>query len=289
MTPRTPCSPTATGSARPSTVSRRTSSSAIRCTVPSCSSATRRRLRTRTPTVASRPPRADGQLTANASLTPLVQVADCLPVALVGAGGVAMLHCGWRGLAAGIVARGVDRRRAHARPRSVRGSAAVATRSGTRSLGAFEPLGDGIADGRMLDLAEVARRLLARAGVEQVEVGGPVHELRARALLLAPARSRKDRPAGGPRVAGRRCLSRSTGSSPRSCARNLARVRERCGPRVEILAATKYVGRRRDGGACRGGCDAGRREPPSGPRGEARALRRTPSRGTSSATCRAAR
>jgi hypothetical protein len=35
-------------------------------------------------------------------------VADCLPVALAGPGGVAMLHCGWRGLAAGIVERGVD-------------------------------------------------------------------------------------------------------------------------------------------------------------------------------------
>ena len=43
---------------------------------------------------------------------------------------------------------------------------------GAEVVGAFEPLGDGIADGRMLDLAEVARRLLARAGVEQVEVAG---------------------------------------------------------------------------------------------------------------------
>ena len=38
----------------------------------------------------------------------LVFVADCVPVALSGPGGVAMLHCGWRGLAAGIIARGVD-------------------------------------------------------------------------------------------------------------------------------------------------------------------------------------
>jgi hypothetical protein len=35
---------------------------------------------------------------------------------------------------------------------------------------AFAGLGDGIADGRMLDLREVARRLLAEAGVEQVEI-----------------------------------------------------------------------------------------------------------------------
>ncbi len=120
---------------------------------------------------ASRPPRADGQLTANANLTPLVQVADCLPLALVGAGGVAMLHCGWRGLAAGIVARGataVDARAAAVGP----GIGRCCYEVGDEVLGAFEPLGDGIADGRMLDLAEVARRLLARAGVEQVEVAG---------------------------------------------------------------------------------------------------------------------
>ncbi len=47
-------------------------------------------------------------MTSNPRLTPLVQVADCLPVALAGERGVAMLHCGWRGLAAGIVERGVS-------------------------------------------------------------------------------------------------------------------------------------------------------------------------------------
>ena len=36
----------------------------------------------------------------------------------------------------------------------------------------FADLGHGIADGRMLDLPEVARRTLARAGVEQVESAG---------------------------------------------------------------------------------------------------------------------
>ncbi|HEU5106610.1 MAG TPA: laccase domain-containing protein, partial [Solirubrobacterales bacterium] len=39
-------------------------------------------------------------------------------------------------------------------------------------LGAFDELGEGIAAGRMLDLPEVARRLLARAGVEKVESAG---------------------------------------------------------------------------------------------------------------------
>ena len=53
-------------------------------------------------------PSADGQVVDAVGTAALVFVADCVPVALSGPGGVAMLHCGWRGLAAGIVARGVE-------------------------------------------------------------------------------------------------------------------------------------------------------------------------------------
>jgi polyphenol oxidase len=117
------------------------------------------------------PPRADGQATANPALTPLVQVADCLPVALAGAGAVAMLHCGWRGLAAGIVERGV---------KAVGGTAAAIGPGigaccyavGDEVLAKFEPLGDGVATGRRLDLTVVATRLLERAGVTKVEAAG---------------------------------------------------------------------------------------------------------------------
>jgi polyphenol oxidase len=117
------------------------------------------------------PPRADGQATAKRTLTPLVQVADCLPVALAGPGAVAMLHCGWRGLAAGLVEHGVE---------AVGATAAVigpgigpcCYEVGEEVLARFEPLGDGIAAGRMLDLAEVATRLLERAGVTEVERAG---------------------------------------------------------------------------------------------------------------------
>jgi polyphenol oxidase len=55
------------------------------------------------------PPEVDGHLTREPRLGLLVQVADCLPVALAGADQVAMLHCGWRGLAGGIVARALER------------------------------------------------------------------------------------------------------------------------------------------------------------------------------------
>jgi YfiH family protein len=114
------------------------------------------------------PAPADGQATSERQLTPLVQVADCLPVAVAGPGGVAMLHCGWRGLAGGIVAEGVRRVSAEAAAIGP-GIGPCCYQVGDEVLAQFEPLGDGIADGRMLDLAEVARRLLAIAGVDRVE------------------------------------------------------------------------------------------------------------------------
>ena len=50
---------------------------------------------------------ADGQATAERERALLVLAADCLPVALIGTRAVAMLHAGWRGLAAGILDEGV--------------------------------------------------------------------------------------------------------------------------------------------------------------------------------------
>jgi purine-nucleoside/S-methyl-5'-thioadenosine phosphorylase / adenosine deaminase len=116
-------------------------------------------------------PRVDGHVTTDSTLAPLVFVADCLPIALCGPGGVAMLHCGWRGLATGLVAAGVEAIEATA--------AAIGPGIGPccyevdrEVLEAFADLGDGLAAGRMLDLAEAARRLLRAAGVERVESAG---------------------------------------------------------------------------------------------------------------------
>jgi polyphenol oxidase len=117
------------------------------------------------------PAQADGQSTSRPGLTPLVQVADCLPVALAGPSGVAMLHCGWRGLAGGIVAEGVARVGAEAAAIGP-GIGPCCYEVGDEVLAAFEPLGAGVADGRMLDLPEVAGRLLAEAGVDKVEASG---------------------------------------------------------------------------------------------------------------------
>lgn len=111
---------------------------------------------------------ADGQVTRTPWLAPLVLVADCLPVALVGSDGLAMLHCGWRGLAGGIVAEGaadVDATAAAIGP----GIGPCCYEVGDEVLGAFSELGDGIAEGRMLNLEEIARRLLVEAGVDHVE------------------------------------------------------------------------------------------------------------------------
>ncbi len=115
-----------------------------------------------------RPSDGDGQVTSNRELTPLVQVADCLPVALVGERGVAMLHCGWRGLAGGIVARGAQEVGATAAAVGP-GIGPCCYEVGEEVLDAFGDLGSGIATGRLLDLPEVARRLLARAGIEAVD------------------------------------------------------------------------------------------------------------------------
>lgn len=113
-------------------------------------------------------PEVDGQVMRTAGPVGLVYTADCLPVAVAGPGGVAMLHCGWRGLAAGIVARGVASVCAtHAAVGP--GIGPCCYEVGDEVLGAFSCLGDGVATGRMLDLPEVARRLLAHAGVKSIE------------------------------------------------------------------------------------------------------------------------
>jgi YfiH family protein len=120
--------------------------------------------------VVKSPDEADGQVTSNPELTPLVIVADCLPVAMVGPGGVAMAHCGWRGLAGGIVARVADAVEAEAAAIGP-GIGPCCYEVGDEVLSAFADL-DGVARGRMLDLTAVATALLERAGVGTIESSG---------------------------------------------------------------------------------------------------------------------
>lgn len=116
-------------------------------------------------------PEVDGHVVSTPGLAPLVFVADCLPVALSGPGGVAMLHCGWRGLAAGIIAAGVAAIGATAAAIGP-GIGPCCYEVGPELLAEFAGLGEGVADGNRLDLPEVARRLLAGAGVERIESAG---------------------------------------------------------------------------------------------------------------------
>lgn len=53
------------------------------------------------------PPEADGIATPLEGVAAVVVTADCLPVALVAPEAVAMIHAGWRGLAADVLTEGV--------------------------------------------------------------------------------------------------------------------------------------------------------------------------------------
>jgi YfiH family protein len=109
----------------------------------------------------------DGQATALPDLAPAVLVADCLPVALAGDGVVAMLHGGWRGLAAGIVEEGVRA----VRELGAEERLAVAIGPGARAC-CYE-VGDDVRAAfgtteRTLDLAAIAVDRLQAAGVGEV-------------------------------------------------------------------------------------------------------------------------
>jgi YfiH family protein len=111
---------------------------------------------------------ADGQATARGDVAVMVQVADCLPVALAGEGGVAMLHAGWRGLAAGVLEEGV----AALRALGVEGPLAAVIGPGAR--GCCYEVGNEVreafgVDSARVDLATVAARRLCAAGVERID------------------------------------------------------------------------------------------------------------------------
>jgi YfiH family protein len=113
------------------------------------------------------PHEVDAHATDQPGLVPLVMVADCLPVALSGPGGVAMAHGGWRGLAGGILEKAAESVGAEAAAVGP-GIGPCCYEVGAEVLESFSDL-DGVAKGRMLDLPAVATALLERAGVERVE------------------------------------------------------------------------------------------------------------------------
>lgn len=110
----------------------------------------------------------DGHTTTVPSLALLVLAADCLPIALVSPDRVSMLHGGWRGLAGGIVERGLSSFETPPAAAIGPGIGPCCYEVGPEVLVAFEHL-PGVASGPMLDLKAAARRLLERGGVERVE------------------------------------------------------------------------------------------------------------------------
>ena len=116
----------------------------------------------------------DGLWTEEPDLPVLAMSADCLPIALARVGdvrpGVAVLHAGWRGLLAGVVAEGVGALggRAHAAIGPAIGPCCyeVGAEVAQPFAAAF---GEDVLHGRNLDLWTAAERALRAAGVEEVE------------------------------------------------------------------------------------------------------------------------
>jgi YfiH family protein len=113
---------------------------------------------------------ADGHASDQARVGLLAFTADCLPVALAGDGAVAMLHAGWRGLAAGVLEQGVQALR------EVGGEGAIAAAIGPGAGVCCYEVGEEVhgafagthREGSRLDLKAIARERLHGAGVGEV-------------------------------------------------------------------------------------------------------------------------
>jgi YfiH family protein len=110
----------------------------------------------------------DGHTTGVSGLGVLVLVADCLPVALMAPGRAAMVHCGWRGLAGGILERALATFDETPAAAIGPGIGRCCYEVGDEVLARFAAY-EGVADGRMLDLRAVVRRKLEDGGVRSVE------------------------------------------------------------------------------------------------------------------------
>jgi YfiH family protein len=113
---------------------------------------------------------ADGQATALSGAGVMVLAADCLPVALGSASAVAIVHAGWRGLAAGVLQSGVDALRQLGGEEQIiavigPGAGACCYEVGPEVRAIF---GATDADERRIDLRAIARERLLAADVTQV-------------------------------------------------------------------------------------------------------------------------
>jgi YfiH family protein len=113
----------------------------------------------------------DGQATALRGHPALVFVADCTPLLLVSDGAVASVHCGWRGVAEGIVAEGIDALR------EAGGQGPITALIGPGARACCYEVGDEVhaafagydaREGRNLDLPKILRSQLDCAAVHDV-------------------------------------------------------------------------------------------------------------------------
>jgi polyphenol oxidase len=110
----------------------------------------------------------DGHMTRDAGVAMLVMVADCYPVALSDGEQVAMLHCGWRPLAGGILEQALERFDTPPAAAVGPGIGGCCYEVGEEVLEAFADV-EGAASERMLDLRRVISARLAAAGVKDVQ------------------------------------------------------------------------------------------------------------------------
>ncbi len=132
---------------------------------------------------------ADAVITAVPGVAVAVRVADCVPLLLTGAGAVGAVHCGWRGVAAGLAPKAVAALRALLR-REGGGEAIVGLVGPHIQAPAFE-VGPEVVDGIVatgvaaarfavrgrgdrwhVDLGEALRAQLEEVGVPTVHHGG---------------------------------------------------------------------------------------------------------------------
>ena len=220
--------------------------------------------------------RSDAQVTTAPELTPLVLVADCVPLVARGArrGGGRPLRLAGRGGGHRRSARVDSAARAAgaapvARGARARRSGRAATRSGTRSSTAFRARGHASASpgGRSTCRLRSRRSSSAPACDAERSPLRALHELQPGAVLLAPPRRRRHRPPGRARLARAR-RARSTPERVRAQPRSGARARSQraCARAGRDPRGGRAPGRdqvraaRADGRAGRGRHRAGGRE-----------------------------
>ena len=113
-------------------------------------------------------PKLDGHLTRDTGVGLLVLVADCFPVALSNGEQAAMLHCGWRPLAGGIIEKALARFSEPPAAAVGPGIGGCCYEVGDDVLETFADI-EGAASGGMLDLRTVIGAKLAAGGVTDVQ------------------------------------------------------------------------------------------------------------------------